>query len=54
MSVLVASAWAEKVNGGLGRIILVGKSKRTVANVFSKSGEWGKQRNRGRIGSAGS
>jgi hypothetical protein len=42
MLVLVASAWAEKVNGGVGSVVLVGKGKRTVANVFTKTRQWGK------------
>jgi hypothetical protein len=47
--VLVASPWAEKVNAGVGGVILVGKGKRTVANVFTKTRQWGKQRNTMRI-----
>jgi hypothetical protein len=42
MLVLVASPWAEKGNAGVGGVILVGKGKRTVANVFTKTRQWGK------------
>jgi hypothetical protein len=42
MLVLVGLPWAEKVNAGVGGVILVGKGKRTVANVFTKTRQGGK------------